>query len=236
VDAASDLPPHSAGDPDSVIALVSGGLDSCLMVWRALAAGAHVHPLYVRLGTVWQAREEQAARRFLEALPAHERGTLRRLTVLTLRFPPDYPRRWAVDAAVAPPDSQAPDCAVDLPGKNLAVLTKAANLAQSVGAGRIQLGVLDTNPFADAQADFLDRFAASYRVATGHGVRIERPLAGFAKAVLMREGRALPLGLTFSCLRPRGDRHCGRCNKCGERRRAFADSGIADPTAYENEE
>jgi 7-cyano-7-deazaguanine synthase len=29
-----------------------------------------------------------------------------------------------------------------------------------------------------------------------------------------------------------GERHCGRCNKCAERRKAFADAGIADGTPY----
>ena len=55
---------------------------------------------------------------------------------------------------------------------------------------------------------------------------------------------SLPLGWTFSCVRPilaagpedrlpGGGRHCGTCNKCGERRRAFADAGLTDPTEYQ---
>jgi 7-cyano-7-deazaguanine synthase len=42
----------------------------------------------------------------------------------------------------------------------------------------------------------------------------------------------VPWELTFSCIRPIGIRHCGRCNKCEERRRAFADAGVKDPTKY----
>jgi 7-cyano-7-deazaguanine synthase len=38
--------------------------------------------------------------------------------------------------------------------------------------------------------------------------------------------------LTFSCLAPQGRRHCGRCNKCAERKRAFRQAGIPDPTKY----
>jgi len=62
-----------------------------------------------------------------------------------------------------------------------------------------------------------------------------RPYLGLAKAEVMGRGRDLPLGLTFSCLRPAGGRHCGACNKCAERRRAFADAGMTDPTAYDRE-
>jgi 7-cyano-7-deazaguanine synthase len=47
-------------------------------------------------------------------------------------------------------------------------------------------------------------------------------------------GDGLPLELTFSCLRPVGGLHCGRCNKCAERRRGFAEAGLPDPTQYAN--
>jgi 7-cyano-7-deazaguanine synthase len=52
------------------------------------------------------------------------------------------------------------------------------------------------------------------------------------KTDIIRRGRHLPLGLTFSCIAPVSRRHCGRCNKCAERRRAFVAAGIADPTDY----
>jgi 7-cyano-7-deazaguanine synthase len=40
------------------------------------------------------------------------------------------------------------------------------------------------------------------------------------------------LELTFSCIDPQEGEHCGRCNKCAERRRAFATSGLVDRTTY----
>jgi len=45
-------------------------------------------------------------------------------------------------------------------------------------------------------------------------------------------GRGLALEHTFSCISPVGDDHCGRCNKCAERRRAFTALGIEDLTSY----
>ena len=42
----------------------------------------------------------------------------------------------------------------------------------------------------------------------------------------------VPLALTLSCMNPQGDRHCGRCSKCRERRDAFREAGVADPTDY----
>jgi 7-cyano-7-deazaguanine synthase len=63
-------------------------------------------------------------------------------------------------------------------------------------------------------------------------VRVERPYAGLHKVAVVRRGRDFPLGLSFSCIQPIGERHCGACNKCAERRQAFADAGLADPTEY----
>jgi 7-cyano-7-deazaguanine synthase len=48
----------------------------------------------------------------------------------------------------------------------------------------------------------------------------------------MERGRDLPLDLTFSCIDPKDGRHCGDCNKCDERRQAFAMAGMEDPTPY----
>jgi 7-cyano-7-deazaguanine synthase len=51
----------------------------------------------------------------------------------------------------------------------------------------------------------------------------------------MQRGRFLPLELTFSCMRPLDGRHCGDCNKCAERRKAFRDAGLPDRTPYHSE-
>ena len=53
---------------------------------------------------------------------------------------------------------------------------------------------------------------------------------GVGPAMLL--GRGDPLELTFSCIAPVGDLHCGRCNKCFERRAAFRLIDMVDPTRY----
>jgi 7-cyano-7-deazaguanine synthase len=42
----------------------------------------------------------------------------------------------------------------------------------------------------------------------------------------------VPLELTLSCMNPRNGVHCGQCSKCRERRDAFRDARVADPTSY----
>jgi 7-cyano-7-deazaguanine synthase len=69
------------------------------------------------------------------------------------------------------------------------------------------------------------------RAAGGH-VELVRPLSALDKRQAMQLGRGAPLELTFSCLAPRDGMHCGACNKCGERHRAFHDAGMTDLTNY----
>jgi len=43
----------------------------------------------------------------------------------------------------------------------------------------------------------------------------------------------VPLGLTWSCYKG-GGMHCGRCGTCVERKEAFREAGVIDPTRYED--
>ena len=61
------------------------------------------------------------------------------------------------------------------------------------------------------------------------------PFERMDKRRVMELGRDYPLELTFSCIDPQGDLHCGRCNKCGERQAAFRSVSRLDPTEYAKE-
>ncbi len=91
------------------------------------------------------------------------------------------------------------------------------------------------NPFPDATPEFFRAFESIVNQAVQGSVRVLRPYATLHKTDVMRRAGELPLGLTFSCMRPIGRLHCGRCNKCAERRRAFIDAKLGDPTEYANE-
>ena len=107
---------------------------------------------------------------------------------------------------------------------------------QQRGVRELALATLDSNPFADATADFFEAFAEVMGRATGRDVKIIRPFESLSKQSVLEQGRKLPLELTFSCLSPVDDLHCGKCNKCAERRTAFARLELRDPTRYASEE
>jgi 7-cyano-7-deazaguanine synthase len=52
------------------------------------------------------------------------------------------------------------------------------------------------------------------------------------KIQIIRAADPDALALSFSCLDPRGDLHCGACYKCGRRKAAFHDASVKDPTIY----
>jgi 7-cyano-7-deazaguanine synthase len=217
-----------AGARPGLAVLVSGGLDSAVLLGESLARHAAVHPLYVRSGLRWEAAESAHLRRFLDAV----RGpALRPLTVLDLPVADLYGDHWSLTGHGVP-DADSPDEAVFLPGRNVLLLAKALLWCHLHGVPDLALGLLEANPFPDATPAFFAAYAGAVNRAVGGHVRVSRPYAGLGKAEVLRRGRHLPLGDTLSCLVPVAGRHCGRCNKCAERRRAFAAAGLPDPTRY----
>jgi 7-cyano-7-deazaguanine synthase len=205
--------------------LLSGGVDSAVLLDQLLHRGWRVVPFYVRTGCVWQGCELAALRRFLEAIA---RPALMDLVLLDMPLKDLYGDHWSITGASVPDDA-SPDEAVFLPGRNPLLLVKPALWCQLNGIEHLAIGTLGNNPFDDAKPEFFARFAELMSHATGEPLHIARPFERLSKQQVMEIGRHLPLELTFSCLAPMGGHHCGRCNKCAERRNAF---GNRDPTQY----
>ena len=214
----------------SVGVLLSGGLDSSILVGHLLDKGYRVQPFYVESHLVWQSAELRAARQFLRAL-SRTSHRIDRLVVLELPLGDLYGRHWSVTGS-APPDAKSDDTAVFLPGRNALLLLKPALWCQLHGIGQLALGVLGSNPFADAAPPFFEAFQTTINQGTACNLRVLRPLADLTKREVMELGRELPLELTFSCIAPVSGCHCGQCNKCAERQAAFRLIGLPDPTHY----
>jgi 7-cyano-7-deazaguanine synthase len=214
--------------PPATGLLFSGGFDSAVLLDQLLANGRSVVPVYVRMRCAWEECELAAAKQFLRAVA---RPNLSRLVVLNMPLDDLYAGHWSM-TGVDVPDQASPDEAVYLFGRNPLMLIKPALWCVQHGIERLALATLAGNPFDDAKPEFFAHFSQMLHAATGRQLEITRPFCQLSKRRLMELGRHLPLQLTFSCLSPVDGLHCGRCNKCAERRKAFADLGIADPTAY----
>lgn len=76
--------------------------------------------------------------------------------------------------------------------------------------------------------------AAAVCAGTDGEVKFEAPFVDMDKAGIAKLGAELGVDFrdTYSCYKG-GEKHCGRCGTCVERKEAFELAGIEDPTEYE---
>ena len=212
----------------SLCLLLSGGLDSAILLVHLLRQGRTVQPFYVRSRLAWEEAEYGSLQRFLAAV---QRPGLAELIVFEMPLDDLYGDHWSVTGKHVPDDT-SPDEAVYLPGRNPLLLIKPAVWCQLHGVEELALALLGTNPFPDATPQFFASYSKLLNQATQGKLQIVCPFGGLHKREVMELACDCPLHLTFSCIAPRDGKHCGRCNKCAERQTAFRLIGGPDPTQY----
>jgi 7-cyano-7-deazaguanine synthase len=218
----------------STAVLLSGGLDSAVLVADEAARERRVQPIYVSVGLAWEAAERQVVSRLL----AHPILAPRvdPLASLSVDMRDVYsPAHWAI--AGTPPAYHTPDEDVYLAGRNIVLFSKAAIFCAGAGINRIVIGTLAHNPFPDASPSFRSAIANALALGLDKPIAIDAPFAEMSKADVIRRGVELgvPFELSLSCMNPVAARHCGLCSKCRERHDAFVEAGVADPTDYVDE-
>jgi 7-cyano-7-deazaguanine synthase len=220
------------------VVLLSGGLDSAVLAAHE-AQTSRVLPVYVSVGLAWETAEVAMVERLL-ASPAYG-GSIGELSRMEFTMTDVYPpTHWAIRGV--PPAYDTPDEDVYLPGRNLVLLTKAGVVAAKMKADRIALGPLAGNPFPDARPEFFRAMAHALSLGLDHALEIATPFLEWEKDAVIQCGVALgvPFEFTLSCMNPVAGTsgalpmHCGLCSKCRERRDAFADAGVSDPSTYAN--
>jgi 7-cyano-7-deazaguanine synthase len=209
--------------------LLSAGLDSAVLA-ASEARTATVHPIYVSTGLAWEAEELAALDRLLATGPFRACEPVARLTFTVHDL---YPAtHWALRGE--PPAFDTPDEDVYLAGRNVMLLSKSAIHCARQRITRLAIGPLAGNPFPDATPEFFETMARALSLGLAHAIDITTPFVSMDKSEVIRLGVELgvPLELTLSCMNPRNGLHCGQCSKCRERRDAFNEAGVADPTTY----
>ena len=130
--------------------LVSGGLDSAVLLGTAQRTHPAVYPLYVRTGLAWETAERQHFEQFLAELPD---PTLRPLVTLDVPVADLYGEHWSLTGRGVP-GADTPDDAVYLPGRNVLLLSKALLWCHLHAVPTLALAVLEHNPFSDATPAF----------------------------------------------------------------------------------
>jgi 7-cyano-7-deazaguanine synthase len=126
-----------------------------------------------------------------------------------------------------------------VPNRNAIMLAIAFGVAAAEQAEAVAAAVHGGDHFIypDCRPDFVESFETMQRHALEGlaNITLYTPFVRQSKADIVREGARLgvPFADTWSCYQG-GERHCGRCGTCVERREAFHLAGVADPTLYED--
>ena len=208
--------------------LVSGGIESAALCADALGRYETVTPVYIRQYLFWEKAELFWLRRFLKTFRPSK---LKPLRVLALPMRDVYGASWSTTGKNTP-GAESKDSSVYLAGRNILLLSKTATFAALNGIAAIEIGVLKGNPFADSTDTFFKKVSENLSLGLSYPIVIQAPFRKLKKDGVIARFRELPLHLTFSCLKPAKNRHCGKCNKCAERKRAFWAAGLADKTLY----
>jgi 7-cyano-7-deazaguanine synthase len=221
--------------PRQVVVIVSGGLDSTVLAYWFATRDSELRLLSFDYGQRHRIELEHAAEIAGLLHCPHEIVDLsaigRLLTGSAL-----------TDADVAVPDGHYTDesmRATVVPNRNAIMLDIAVAVAIAHGADAVAFGAHagDHAIYPDCRPEFVDSFARSARIANegllADGFTVLAPFLGYTKTQIVRIGEALavPFERTWSCYRGEAV-HCGTCGTCTERREAFAQAGIADPTVY----
>lgn len=223
------------------VAILSGGVDSFSYALQWRARGYTIYPILFLYGQKGAKEVEVAKRLSLRA------GFAEPVTLDISALREVWQGTQLTDSRVEVEAEYRPTVVV--PIRNIVFLSIASAYALSIGASVIIYGahLSDVAPradtgepmYPDCTPDAAKAFEEVVRVAH---FPVGRPKLevwspareGLSKAENLRRGYAIAGDLifeTWSCYLS-GERHCGRCESCVNRHRAFVDAGIPDRTSY----
>lgn len=223
-----------ADEPRPAVVLLSGGMDSAVVLAHARAQGYACHALSVRYGQRHGAELDAAA------TVASALGAVRhKVVAVDLRAIGGSALTDAIDVPETPGEGIP---VTYVPARNTIMLSVALGWAEVLGARDLFVGVnaVDYSGYPDCRPEFVEAFERLANLATkagveGRGLRVHAPLMRMTKADIVRRGLALGVDFaaTVSCYQADAQgRACGRCDACRLRAQGFVDAGVADPTRY----
>ena len=124
-----------------------------------------------------------------------------------------------------------------VPFRNAVMLSIATGFAESAGAEALVIAAHggDHAIYPDCREAFMNAMGDAMRLGTYAGIALLRPFISLTKGKIAAEGAKLGVNFarTWSCYKG-GAIHCGKCGTCVERREAFIEAGVPDPTVYES--
>lgn len=216
------------GQPKKCVIVLSGGPDSATVAYWAKKQGYQIYPITFNYGQI-AVKETQSAQKIAEKLATTTKiidlSALKEIfSGVTSLCNTDIPLTSEFSAPII------------VPFRNAIFLSAAVAYAVSVGADKIFYGAQGSDePFyPDCRREFYEAFEKAARLGTCQEISIQAPFSGMRKSDLFKIGQQLgvPFEATWSCYLD-GTKHCGLCESCVNRKKAFQEAGITDPTKYE---
>jgi 7-cyano-7-deazaguanine synthase len=213
------------------ILIYSGGLDSTTLLYKLKAEGREVKALSINYGQK-HSKELDYAEKICAELGVE-------FKVVDLSGIRSLLRGSSqTDDSVAVPDGHYAEDVMKktiVSNRNMIMLAVAGAWAISEKADTIAYAAHagDHAIYPDCREEFVGPLNQALQNADWHSVSIERPFINTTKTGIVKEGSLLnvPFANTWSCYKG-NDLHCGTCGTCYERREAFVEAGVVDPTQY----
>lgn len=216
-----------------VVVLVSGGMDSVAALYHAQAEHEVAGALSFDYGSKHNHKEIPFAAEHAAKIGAPHR-------VITLDF---IGQLFASDLLKSGGDVPEGHYADEnmrrtvVPFRNGIMLAASAGFAESADAHGLVIAAHtgDHTIYPDCREDFMKAMGDAMKYGTYAGIQLLRPFIGLDKAAIASVGASLGVDFarTWSCYKG-GAIHCGKCGTCVERREAFQQAALVDPTSYES--
>ena len=214
---------------NSVI-IVSGGMDSITLLYD--------HKDEIALGISFDYGSNHNAREIPYAKMHCERLGIKHITI-NLDFMHQYFKSSLLDGADAIPEGHYENenmKSTVVPFRNGIMLSIAAGIAESWGLDNVFIANHggDHAIYPDCRPEFISAMCEATKAGSYNNVKISAPYTNITKADIARKGKELGIDYTetWSCYKG-GEKHCGKCGTCVERKEALKDAGITDNTQYE---
>ena len=214
---------------DSLI-IVSGGMDSTTLLYDRRDE--------IALAISFDYGSNHNAREIAYAEMHCKRLGIEHITI-PLDFMHKYFRSSLLEGADAIPEGHYADenmKSTVVPFRNGIMLAVAAGVAESRNLTKLLIANHggDHTIYPDCRPEFISAMDSATNAGTYVGVRVVAPYTNITKGDIARIGKKLGIDYaeTWSCYKG-GEKHCGKCGTCVERKEALAYAGIEDTTEYE---
>ena len=215
---------------DSIL-ILSGGMDSTTLLYDYQARIALA--ISFDYGSNHNAKEIPFAKMHCERLGIKH-------IVIPLEFMAQYFHSSLLEGDAAIPEGHYADenmKSTVVPFRNGIMLAIAAGIAESNGLKRVMIAnhAGDHSIYPDCRPDFVNAMSVAMSAGTYENITVYAPYTYLSKKEIAEHGKALGLDYaeTYSCYKG-GEKHCGKCGTCRERRQALLEAGIEDHTEYES--